>query len=213
VGIHPVRFRTADGLWLEGRICVPEKAQGAAVLCHPYPPAGGSMSSILIPLLQRALDARGWASLRFNFRGVGQSEGRFESGAGEERDAVAALDFLANEAGTHDLAVIGWSFGAMVGARAAPKDARVEAYVAVAPPVSAPSLDYVEPLPERLEGWRARVLGVCGTADQYCTPEDMRAWLKSLSPDAEARVVDGADHFFTNHRDELVEIVVSFVTS
>ncbi|MCA1831099.1 MAG: alpha/beta fold hydrolase [Actinobacteria bacterium] len=211
MAIHPMRFRTADGLWLEGRICVPDRTRGAAILCHPYPLMQGSMSSILIPVLQRALDAAGWASLRFNFRGVGRSEGRFERGIGETKDALAALDLVVAETRAERLAVIGWSFGAMVGLRAAARDARVTDYVAVAPPVTVSSIEYEGPAPEHLERWRARAFGICGTDDRFCDPADMRAWLGSVSPAANTHVVDGADHFFTGHRDELTTAVAEFL--
>jgi hypothetical protein len=211
VPAEAVRFQTRDDLWLEGRISLPDGARGAAVLCHPYPPGGGSMSSILIPLLQRALERAGWASLRFNFRGVGRSEGRFENGVGEEKDARAAIDLVAERVPERPIAVVGWSFGALVGLRAA-LDQRVSDYVAIAPPVSTSSIPYFGPPLERLAGWQVRVSGICGTVDQYCAPSDMSAWLEELKPGANVRVVDGADHFFTGHRDELTEAVVGFLS-
>lgn len=211
MSVEAVRLRTSDGLWLEGRLCVTAGARGGAILCHPYPPAQGSMSSILIPTIQRALEHAGWASLRFNFRGVGRSEGRFEHGVGEEKDALAALELLAERTGFDHLAVIGWSFGAMVGLRAATLDPRVEGYVGVAPPVSESSITYAGPPAERLEGWHARALAVCGTRDPYCRPDAMRAWLAGFAADAEAVVIDGADHAFTGHREQLTDAIVRFL--
>lgn len=169
------------------------------------------MSSMLIPLLQRSLEAAGWASIRFNFRGNGRSEGRFERGVGEQRDVAAALEAIAAEAQTGSLAVVGWSFGAMVGLMGATADARVGTFAAIAPPVSVAHEAYPEPGPERLAAFRARVLAVCGTADEICRPDDMERWARAITSDPDVRVIDGADHLFSEHRDELVAAVTSFV--
>jgi alpha/beta superfamily hydrolase len=208
-----VHFDTSDWVRLEGRLAVPEHPAGAAVLCHPHPQYEGSMSSALIPLIQRALEARGWASLRFNFRGVRLSEGRYGKGIDEVKDVAAALDRVSRVRDGLPLAVAGWSFGALVGLAAAVADERVRRYVAVSPPVStAPRMD-LTPLPpaERLEGWGARVLAICGSQDEFCRPEDLREWVKKVSPDGEVRVFPGADHFFSNAREELADAVAAFI--
>src|SRR5881397_2599421 len=87
-----IMFTSSDGLRLEGRLATPEaEPSGGAIICHPHPQYGGSMSSKLVPAIQRALVAAGWAALRFNFRGVGRSEGSFDGGGGEVFDALGAL--------------------------------------------------------------------------------------------------------------------------
>jgi alpha/beta superfamily hydrolase len=211
--VEKVHFDTSDGVRLEGRLSLPEQPSGGAILCHPHPQYEGSMSSALIPLMQRALEARGWASLRFNFRGVRLSEGRYGKGIDEVKDVTAALERMADAVPGVPLAVAGWSFGALVGLAAAVADTRVRTFVAVAPPVSVPPRMDLPPLPppERLDGWGARVLAICGTADEFCRPEDLREWVKKVSPTGEAQVFPGQDHFFSSAREELAEAVASFV--
>jgi alpha/beta superfamily hydrolase len=211
--VEKVLFDTSDGVRLEGRLALPEQPSGAAVLCHPHPQYEGSMSSALIPLIQRALEASGWASLRFNFRGVRLSEGRYGKGIDEVKDVTAAMARASDAVPDRPLAVAGWSFGALVGLAAAVADARVRSYVGIAPPISvAPHMDLSPlPSPERLEGWDARVLGLCGTADDFCRPEDLRGWVKAVSPNGQSRVFPGADHFFSSAREELADEVAAFI--
>lgn len=205
-------FTSADGLTLEGRIALPDDAAaaGGAVLCHPHPQYGGSMSSKLIPALQRALVAAGWAALRFNFRGVGRSEGSFEGGGGEVADVAGALARV-REVVPQPVAVVGWSFGALVGLNGAARDGAVSAYVGIAPPVRA-AFEGTFELPDiaALDGWKGRALFVCGTTDPFCRPEDLRTLVDQV-PGAQVHVVQGADHFFSEQADELSAVVSGFL--
>jgi alpha/beta superfamily hydrolase len=213
MAMEKVIFATPDGHRLEGRLVVPEQALGGAVLCHAHPVYGGSMSNAPIPAMQRALEATGWASLRFNFRGVRLSEGIYGGGVAEVKDAIAALEHMAGVVPGKPLAVAGWSFGSLVGLHAAVADKRVSSYVAVAPPVSTgPRMDLpTNPPPERLAAWRARVLAVCGTQDQFCKPKDLERWAREVSPTAEMKIIEGADHYFYGALEQLGEMVASFI--
>ncbi|MGH2785404.1 MAG: alpha/beta hydrolase [Actinomycetota bacterium] len=205
-------FTSADGLSLEGRLAIPEDRppKGGVILCHPHPQYGGSMSSKLIPALQRALVGAGWAALRFNFRGVGRSQGSFEGGGGEVGDVRGALATV-RAAVSEPTAVVGWSFGALVALNAVAGDPGVAAYAGVAPPVRAAFEGTFEvPQVAALDSWKARALLVCGTTDPFCRPDDLRA-LAGRLPSADVRVVEGADHFFTDHTDELAAIVTGFL--
>jgi uncharacterized protein len=204
-----VTFRSADGLTLEGRLAQPETPPaGVVVLCHPYPPAGGTMSSIVIPRLARGFEAAGWAALRFNFRGVGRSEGAFAGGVDETADVAGALAFMRSEFPGVPNAIIGWSFGALVGLQAAINDRRVDAYAGIAPPLTAGGSFAIPPLPDPV-GWTARRLLVAGDQDPVCEMEALRE--AALRLGAEVRIIRGADHSFTGHLDELTETVVRFV--
>ena len=213
MAMEKVVFATADGHRLEGRLVVPEQPVGGAVLCHAHPVYGGSMSNAPIPAMQRALEKAGWASLRFNFRGVRLSEGIYAGGVGEVKDTRAALDHMASVVLGTPLAVAGWSFGSLVALHAAVADERVESYVAVAPPISTgPRMDLpTNPTPERLAGWRARVLAICGTRDQFCKPKDLERWARNLSPTAQVKIFEGADHYFYGVIDQLGEAVAEFI--
>jgi len=211
--MEKVAFDTADGIRLEGRLAMPEQPSGGAVLCHAHPVYGGSMSNAPIPAMQRALEAAGWAGLRFNFRGVRLSEGIHGGGVAEVKDVAAALEHMARIVPGKPLAVAGWSFGSLVGLHAACADSRVESYVAVAPPVSTgPRMDLpTNPTPERLAVWRARVLAICGTRDDFCKPKDLEKWARHVSPKASVKILEGADHYFYGSLDELGEAVASFI--
>jgi len=214
MAMEKVSFKSADGHRLEGRLVMPEQPVGGAVLCHAHPLYGGSMSNAPIPAMQRALEAESWASLRFNFRGVRLSEGIYGGGVHEVKDVAGAIEHVAGLLAGKPIAVAGWSFGSLVGLSAAAADARVESYVAVAPPVSTgPRMDLPElPPPERLAVWRARVLAVCADHDQFCTPKDLERWAHDVSPGAVVRVIEGTDHYFAGALDALAKTVAQFIS-
>ena len=208
-----IMFTSSDGLALEGRLALPDSEPGGgAIICHPHSQYGGSMSSKLVPAMQRELVAAGWAALRFNFRGVGRSEGAFDGGDGEANDALGAIARV-REVVASPLAVVGWSFGALVGLNAVAKDGNVESYVGVAPPVRVAMTGQLA-LPEvaDLDHWSARSLVVCGTEDPFCRPVEATELVHHLPPPARVEVVDGADHFFSDHSEQLCALVAGFVT-
>jgi alpha/beta superfamily hydrolase len=97
----------------------------AVVVCHPHPVHGGTMNNNVVYRVAKALTDAGASVLRFNFRGVGRSTGAYDNGVGEEDDARAALDFLAERAPGIPLWMAGFSFGARVGLTVGDADARV----------------------------------------------------------------------------------------
>ncbi|MFY9587026.1 MAG: alpha/beta fold hydrolase [Actinomycetota bacterium] len=209
-----ITFASADGLKLEGRLAIPDGVvpAGGAVVCHPHPQYGGTMSSRLVPAIQRALVNGGWVALRFNFRGVGRSEGSFEDGVGEVADVLGAFEVV-RQAQDGPIAAVGWSFGALIALNATAKDGEVGSFTGVAPPARrAFTGDMVMPPVADLDGWKARALIVCGDNDPVCRPKDAEALAAQILPPAEVRVIQGADHFFTDREDELCRVVVSFVT-
>src|SRR5688500_5747925 len=109
-----LELRTSDGLRLEAELVVPDEPVAAAVLPHPHPQRGGSMKAVVTGALFADLPKHGLAALRFNFRGIGWSEGEFDGGIGEQLDVVAALDALAPIIEGLPLVVAGASFGADV---------------------------------------------------------------------------------------------------
>lgn len=203
---RPVRFSSDPTL--EGRFAVPDDPRGVVVLCHPYTPLGGSMSNALLPPLQRALHAAGWAALRFNFRGAGRSEGTFDGGRGEIDDALAALAFARAEVPAVPVAAAGWSFGSIVGFMAAARDGGVGAYAAVAPPVSAGSRIELPamPAPDAIGGMRT--LFVCGTNDPVSQPADVRAVATRYG--GAVAEIEGAGHFLDPPLDGAIEAIVAF---
>jgi len=198
-----VKLHTADGLTLEGELHVPDGARAAVVLAHPHPLHGGNMRSIVISALFAGLPAAGVAALRFNFRGVGASEGTHDEGRGERLDVVAALDALAEIAGAPGLPLVlaGWSFGADTSL--AVDDERHAGWFAVAPPlrhtgdVAAAS----DPRPALL---------AVPERDQFRSPESAREVVASWT-NTRIHVVPGADHFLVGRTDRVVELAVEFI--
>ena len=121
---------------LEALLDIPADADGSrvAVVCHPHPVYGGTMTNKVVHVLAKAFNERGVPSLRFNFRGVGASAGSYDEGAGETQDALAAIDWALQRWPGAALWAAGFSFGGAVAVRAAvARDAK--RLVTVAPAV------------------------------------------------------------------------------
>lgn len=159
------------------------------------------MDSFVVALICQALAAAGVAALRFNFRGVGRSEGRHEGGAGELDDVRGALAWLGSlqEVDAGRLALAGYSFGALM---AAASGADVRALALVSPPAAHLSLDAVAP--------QTPVLIVAGEDDVIAAPDRLRAAIAER-PGAQLRVVAGEDHFWGPGTDEMVGTVAAFL--
>src|SRR5215467_7897457 len=118
---EPITFSSGN-LTLEAMIARPSSSMGrGGVVCHPHPLYGGSMFNNVVESALEAMWRLGWATLRFNFRGVGGSQGAHSGGSGEVDDAVAAVHFLASELALapRTIALAGYSFGAMMAMKAA----------------------------------------------------------------------------------------------
>lgn len=194
-----------DGLALEAEVLVPPSARAAVVLCHPHPLHGGNMRSLVPGELFRQLPARGWAVLRFNFRGVERSEGTHGGGEDEVQDVEAAIDALDAHSGGLPLAVAGWSFGADVCLRVT--DDRVVGWVPIAPP-----LRIVDPATMGASADPRPKLLIVPEHDQFDPPvrvrEVTRDWVATT-----IEVVPGADHFLVGRTDRVTQLVNDFVDS
>ncbi len=152
----------------------------------------------------RALEDAGFATLRFNFRGVGASTGRHDGGRGEVDDARAALDFLLDvQPGAAQVLVVGYSFGAAMAVGLAARDPRPNALALLATPLRLAALD-------PLAAYPGRVLVVHGTADSVAPLAPLQAALDVLGRDVERCWLDGADHFFAEELDALGQAVRDF---
>jgi alpha/beta superfamily hydrolase len=133
VAVEPLRFDTADGLVLAGELARAATATGAAVVCHPHPLYGGDMHNHVVEAIVGGLATAGATTLRFDFRGVGRSQGRHGGGVDERLDVAAAIDAVAPFAGHGPLLLAGYSFGALVALEVI--DERVDGWFAVAAPI------------------------------------------------------------------------------
>lgn len=210
-----VRFEATDGTDLEGVLHEPDGSRrGVAVVCHPHPQFGGSMDTWMPPVLQRALTDDGWVTLRFNFRGVGLSEGSFDGGRGEVEDVVGAIGFLLEHVGDAAAPVFltGWSFGALTSLAAALQDQRVAGWAGVAPPVGMLDQDGERdvPLPhldrDALAGWSRPSLWIIGSRDQFTSVDQLERVAADAGEHARVEVLDG-DHFLLGRGDDLGGLV------
>jgi hypothetical protein len=183
---------------LEAILMHPEATPAAAaVVCHAHPLHGGMMHFKVVFRAAKALQSAGLAVLRFNFRGVGRSEGVHDHGAGEEGDARAALLEMRDRFPGLPLVLGGFSFGSAVALRVAAREARVRAVFALGFPLAR------EEGEAPLEAVRQPRLFVQGENDEYGPGEALRERVEPLPPPREIVVVPGADHFFEGRLDAL----------
>jgi alpha/beta superfamily hydrolase len=181
----------------------------AAVVCHAHPLHGGMMHFKVVFRAAKALQSAGLAALRFNFRGVGRSEGAHDHGAGEQEDARAALFEVQERFPGLPLVLGGFSFGSAMALRVAARDARVRAVFALGLPLRmADHLPGASPLARdegkvSLEDVRQPRLFVQGENDEFGSGEALRSRVEPLPPPRALVVVPGADHFFDGQLDAL----------
>jgi len=167
---------------------VQRELAGGAVVCHPHPQHGGTMHNKVAQSLARAFVACGFSTLRFNFRGVGASDGQYDNGVGELGDALAALEWMRGHVSHGPLWLAGFSFGAAIAVRAA-ITSEVSGLVNVAPaiPLLANVLQSQPGCP-----W----LVIQGDKDEFVAVDDTIDWLNGLDEGPELLVVPDATHFF-----------------
>ncbi len=196
-----VSFRSGD-LTLEGMIANPGGGAAAAVVCHPHPMYGGSMHNNVVDAVVVAMCEAGYATLRFNFRGVGSSEGEHDGGPGEVDDAVAAMAYLLAQPGVRKEGAVmaGYSFGAMVAVSAGYERAEIARIVAVALPLA--MADARIP-----DGASKPVLLVSGDHDSYSPVAGLQALVVKIGDSARLEIVAGTDHFFGGGEAELSRVI------
>ncbi len=176
---------------------------GFAVVCHPHPLHGGTLHNKVVHTLARVFIELGLPTLRFNYRGVGASEGRYDNGRGETEDALAVVGFARQRWPDAAVSLAGFSFGAMVALRAAARSAPVHSVVSVAPAVGRADVA----VPARPDcPW----LIVQGDADEIVDHHQVTAFAASFSPPPQLQVLPGVDHFFHGRLHELHEAVMAF---
>jgi len=182
-----------------------EQPRVAVVLAHPLPTGGGTMHNKVVYQLAKGLCRTGAAVLRFNFRGVGTSDGAFDDGPGEMADYRAALDFMAARYPGAELWAAGFSFGAWVALTVGAMDDRVTTLVGVAPPVDRYDFSAVS------ESLKPKFF-IQGDRDDLCPYQSMREFYAKVPEPKELVTIDGADHFFDGKTPEVAEAVEELLT-
>jgi uncharacterized protein len=173
------------------------------VICHPHPLHGGSMQNKVVHTLARGFGEHGVRSVRFNFRGVGASEGRFAHGDGETEDALAVLEWVRGQRPHDAIWLAGFSFGAFVALRAA-RVAQVAGLVTVAPAVHLYDVSEIR-LPDC--PW----LLIQGEDDEVVPVTVVQRWLTGLHPHPQAVFLPGVGHFFHQRLNELRAALAGFL--
>ena len=159
-------------------------------------------NNVVIPICQ-ALAQASIASLRFNFRGVGSSQGKFADGIGEREDIVAAISYLSTleTVDKERIGLCGYSFGGGVSLEVAPADERVKALALISPAISTyvPLKQYTKPK-----------LIVCGGADQFVSIISLQRLAEELPPPNDFELVSGADHFWGGYEDKVAARIAAF---
>ncbi|MEM1080178.1 MAG: alpha/beta fold hydrolase [Pseudomonadota bacterium] len=159
-----------------------------AVLCHPHPQHGGTMRNKVVTIMERSLREIGLATVRFNFRGTGESAGTFDDGVGELDDLRAVIDWVQRTRPNTELWLGGFSFGSWIALKAA-QDTPVRMLISIAPPVERYGFAALRP---PLCPWFV----VQGDEDEVVSAAAVVAWADTLDPAPELVVMEGSGHFF-----------------
>ncbi len=194
----------AGPLQLEAHLREPrETLRGAALFCHPHPVYGGTMDNRVVYRAAKSAAAAGFAALRFNFRGAGNSTGSFDQGIGEKDDVLAALDWLEGKYPGRFLALGGYSFGAWVGLQIGCGDRRVRALLGLGLPLNLYSMDF-------LADCSKPALYIVGSRDEFCSPENLDRLSQRLPATSRVHRIAGADHFFNGHIEFVERLMAGF---
>lgn len=174
--------------------------QGLAIVCHPHPLHAGTMDNKVVCYMARTLNSLGIGSVRFNFRGVGQSTGIYGEGHGETQDALAVAAWIKCHYPDSPLWLSGFSFGAYIALRAASLIDTAQ-LITIAPPVNFFDFSAINPPP-------CPWLVIQGTHDDVVPHDDVSAWIDALEPRPAFISMPNADHFFHGRLNCLRNVLV-----
>ena len=179
------------------------------LVLHPHPRQGGTMNNKIVYNIYHAFKNIGFATLRFNFRGVGKSQGSYDNGVGELTDAAAALDWLQNENPTaQNTWIAGFSFGSWLALQLLMRRPEIAGFVAVSPPANLYDFSFLAPCP-------ASGLIIQGTDDKIVEAEQVSELADKLNKQKNLKIVYkkliGADHFFKNELDDIQDAITKYV--
>ena len=195
---------------IEGRYSPGKRANAPiALILHPHPRAGGHMNHPVSVQLYHLFMKRGFSVLRFNFRGVGRSQGEFDAGIGELADAATALDWLqSNNPQASQFWVAGYSFGAYIGMQLLMRRPETDGFISVSPPTNMYDFSFLAPCP-------ASGLILHGQADTVVPPVEVERVVSKLRTQKgiviDYELVEGATHFWAEHLPEVEKRVGAYL--
>ena len=198
-GEHIIQGAAGD---LQLQIDMPTQSQAQSpivLICHPHPLYGGSLQNKVVHMLAKGFNDNGLITIRFNFRGVGKSQGEFDHGKGEADDVKIIVDFILQQCGSNEIWLAGFSFGAYVAARAY-QNVNAERLLLVAPSVTLYDMNDIHNIQIP---WSV----IQGSEDEVIDPEAVRAWLALQKSAPILHWLDGAGHFFHGRLNDLREII------
>jgi alpha/beta superfamily hydrolase len=198
-----ITFQSEAGR-IEGSLGKEDPDKGV-VITHPHPQYGGDMDNPVVGAITEAYRQNGYTTLRFNFRGVGGSQGHFADGIGEMHDVRAALSYL-KDSGINQLDLAGYSFGAWVNANLIAQSSDIEGMVMVSPPVAFIEFKDIK----RIDCLK---LIVSGSRDDIAPPDQIHDMLPAWNPTARFEIIDGCDHFYAGYLDKLQEILSQYLNT
>ena len=200
---------SSDGLFLEGILAIPEGAGPfpAVIVCHPHPLYGGSMDNNVVNSLSETLAQASLVSFKFNFRGVGGSQGEFGQGIGEREDVEAAISFISTEreVDSKRIGLAGYSAGAGFAFPVGFSDDRIRALAAVSPPLSMFDFDF-------LKSCHKPKLLISGNRDNFIPADQFIEFYQNLPEPKECESIEGTDHFWWGYEPRLAAKVAAFFT-
>lgn len=173
-----------------------------AIICHPHSLMGGTMNNKVVTTLARAFSELGLHTVRFNFRGVGESKGVYDAGIGETHDVLAVWDWVKARRPQDQIWLAGFSFGAFVSFRAASLRTPAQ-LVSIAPPVHNFNFDF-----SSISRPSCPWLVVQGDQDEVVDPQLVFDWIKTFDPPPKLITMEGATHFFHGRLVELRHLLV-----
>jgi len=199
-----VQFPCSD-ITLEGVLALPEGHDllGTVIICHPHPLYGGDMDNKVVQAVGQRLGEKGMGWLKFNFRGVGKSGGRFGGGVGEREDAKAAVSFAESQEKVDParIGVCGYSFGSLVAFSLAVEDQRVRAVAGISP--------FIEPA-DLLNRYTRPKLFLCGGQDEFIHAGSLEKLVANLPEPKELIIYPAVDHFWWGEEEKIAEKVAEF---
>lgn len=195
---------------IEGRYHKSERANApVALILHPHPQYGGTMNNKVVYSLYSCFKDLGFSVLRFNFRGVGRSQGEFEDGPGELSDATIALDWLqAMNPDAKQCWVAGYSFGAWIAMQLLMRRPDINNFIAVSPPANEKDFSFLAPCP-------ASGLIVQGGMDEIANPEMVQSLAKHLNQQRNSEIdfamIEEGDHMYNGHLGDLYKVSGQYV--
>ncbi len=174
-----------------------------AVVTHPHPLYGGDMHNNVVEAVCKAYQEKGYSTLRFNFRGTGNSEGGYDEGIGEQDDVGAAIDYM-SDLGKEEIDLTGYSFGSWVIALGINRYKKAKRVIMISPPVDLMDFSCLANNPKIM-------LVITGSEDEIADHRSVKDVIPSWNREAIFKIIKGADHFYWSNTGDLQKTIAEFL--